>query len=222
MRHNVTTPGGFFVGLGGIAAFCAVAVGVNYWVSKPTPSNEFESQKLALGFVAKSEEKEKQKEIDALIKKASDVYNGGKTLDLNNLDDLRGIVRFREAHVSNVESVAILATKSSVEGKTVLQAAIAEVVKEIAAKKPTASTVKIDLLPPPADAPISMPNVQGKGANTVIFPPITAPAPSPTSAPAPGTPQVEKPQASVSQPAQTVAAVPAPSRPPIFNWSDSK
>ena len=213
MRHNVTTPGGFFVGLGGIAAFCAVAFGVNYFVGTATTSKELEPQKVSLGLVAKSDEKDKQKEIDRLLSSAAAVYNGGKKLDLNNIDDLRGIVRFREAQLSDSDSAAVLTAKSTVEGKTVIQAAIAEVVKEIGAKKPSASTVKIDLIPAPADAPISMPNVQGKGANTVIFAPIAAPAPAPP---------IEKPQASAPQSAQTIAVVPSPSRPPILNWSDSK
>lgn len=222
MRHNVTTPGGFFVGLGGIAAFCAVAVGVNCLVDESTATKELEPQKVSLGLVAKSDEKDKQKEIDGLLASASTAYNGGKQLDLNNIDDLRGVVRFREAQISDADSAAVLSAKSTVEGKTVIQAAIAEIAKEIAVKKPSASTVKIDLIPPPIDAPISMPNVQGKGANTVIFAPITAPTAPAPSAPAPAAATIEKPQASVAQPAQTIAAVPAPSRPPILNWSDSK
>jgi hypothetical protein len=222
MRHNVTTPGGFFVGLGGIAAFCAVAVGVNSIVSTPSQNSELEPQKQSLGLVAKSNETDKQKEIDTLLGKAAAGYNGGKKPNLNNLDDLRGVVRYREAQLSSSDSATVLTAKSTVEGKNVLEAAIAEVAKEIVAKKPAASTVKIDLILPAADAPVTMPNVQGKGANTVIFAPIAPAAPAPTpAAPAPA-PPIEKPQASASQPTQTIAAVPAPSRPPILNWSDSK
>ena len=32
---NVTTPGGFFVGLGGIVSFCVVAVVVYQWAKSP-------------------------------------------------------------------------------------------------------------------------------------------------------------------------------------------
>ena len=170
MRHNVTTPGGFFVGLGGIAAFCAVAAGVYCIVGGPTASTELEPHKVALGLVAKSSEKEKQKEIDTLLGKAANEYNGGKTPNLNNLDDLRGVVRFREAHKSNVDSMALLTAKSTVEGKNVLQAAMDSVATEMAAKKPVASAVKVDLLAPAADAPVSMPNFQGGGAKTITFP----------------------------------------------------
>ena len=210
MRHNVTTPGGFFVGLGGIAAFCAVAAGVYCWVGKPAASNEFEPQKTALGLVAKSNEKDKQKEIDTLLAKAANEYNGGKTPNLNNLDDLRGVVRFREAHQSNVDSMALLGAKSTVDGKDVLQAAIDEVVQEVGAKKPIASDVKIDLIAPAADAPVSMPNFQGGGAKTVTFPaPVisapAAPAPVPQTTPSPAPPN----------------AAPAPDRPPLLNGTSS-
>ncbi len=275
MRHNVTTPGGFFVGLGGIVAFCAVAVGVYWWVKEPAATNELEPQKTALGFVVKDPDKEKDKKqvIDNLLADASNKYNGGKALNLNNIDDLRGVVRYREAQKSRDESAAILSAKSTVEGKTVLQAAIAEVVQEIAAKKPVASAAKVDLNPPPEKGPPVMPNLQGGGAYTVTFPipkaavpaaapevplapapapaptpapaapaptqpvppspapvptppatppPTPAPAPEPTPAPAPAAPPAEKPQASISAPAPALAAVPAPNRPPLLNWSDSK
>lgn len=232
MRHNVTTPGGFFVGLGGIAVFCAVSAGVYFWVSKPAASTELEPQKTALGLVSK--EKDKQAEIDVLLASASTDYNGGKKINLDNIDDLRGIVRHREA-AKSAKDGELLTAKSNVEGKTVLEAAVAQVVTEIATKKPVASTVKIDLNAPAADAPISMPNLQGRGTTTVTFPPITAPA-SPTTPPAPATDTLEKPktdaapspapapapQAAASTPAPAIAAVPAPNRPPLLNWSDSK
>jgi hypothetical protein len=173
MRHNVTTPGGFFVGLGGVAAFCAVSFGVYIWVSKPAASNELEPQKTALGLLSK--EKDKQAEIDALLKSAASDYNGGKKINLNDVDDLRGIVRYRES-AKSAKDAELLAAKSNIEGQSVLQAAIAEVTKEIAAKKPAASTVKVDLMAAPSDAPVSMPNLQGGGTKTMTFPPITAPA----------------------------------------------
>ncbi len=194
MRHNVTTPGGFFVGLGGIAAFCAVAAGVYCWVGKPAASNEFEPQKTALGLTAKSKEKDKQKEIDTLLATAALEYNGGKTPNLNDLEDLRGVVRFREANKSNADSMALLTAKSTVEGKTVLQAAMDSVATEIAAKKPIASEVKVDLLAPAADAPVSMPNFQGGGAKTITFPtPVLS---------VPAAPEVPKPAASLDKPAE--------------------
>lgn len=205
MRHNVTTPGGFFVGLGGIAVFCAVSVAVYCRVGAPVSSNELEPQKTALGLVAKSNEKDKQKEIDTLLGKAANEYNGGKTPNLNNLDDLRGVVRFREAHKSNVDSMALLTAKSTVEGKTVLQAAMDSVATEIAAKKPAASEVKIDLIAPAADAPVSMPNFQGGGAKTITFP-----AP------------VLNPPAAAPEPAKPTSAVPAPNRAPLLNGTSSR
>lgn len=271
MRHNVTTPGGFFVGLGGIVAFCAVAVGVYWWVKEPAATNELEPQKTALGFVVKDpnsdEGKKKVSDNLNLLADASNKYNGGKALNLNNIDDLRGVVRFREAEKSRKESLVLLAANSTVEGKTVLQAAIAEVVTEIAAKKPVASAAKVDLNPPPEKGPPVMPNLQGGGAYTVTFPipkaavpaatpevpvapapapaapaptqpvppspapvptppatppPAPAPAPEPTPAPAPAAPPAEKPQASISAPAPALAGIPAPNRPPLLNWSDSK
>jgi hypothetical protein len=231
MRHNVTTPGGFFVGLGGIAAFCAVSAGVYFWVSKPAASTELEPQKTALGLVSK--EKDKQAEINALLASASNDYNGGKEINLNNIDDLRGVVRHREA-AKSAKDTELLTGKSNVEGKNVIEAAIAEVVKEIATKKPAASTVKIDLNAPAADAPLSMPNLQGRGTSTMTFPPIAAPvapaAPAPETlekpkteaAPAPAPTTAPAPQAAVSTPVPAIAAVPAPNRPPLLNWSDSK
>jgi len=201
MRHNVTTPGGFFVGLGGIAAFCAVSAGVYLWVSKPAASTELEPQKTALGLVSK--EKEKQVEIDALLAAASNDYNGGNKINLNNIDDLRGVVRHREA-AKSAKDAELLTAKSNVEGKTVLEAAIAQVVTEIAAKKPAASAVKIDLNAPAADAPLSMPNLQGRGTSTMTFPPITAPASTTTPA-APATDTLEKPKADAAPPSGTRA-----------------
>ncbi len=201
MRHNVTTPGGFFVGLGGIAAFCAVAAAVYCWVDKPTASNELEPQKTALGLLAKSNETDKQKGIDSLLAAAAKNYNGGKKPNLDNLDDLRGVVRYREARKSDTEAVALLEAKSTVEGKNVLQAAVAAVATEIAAKKPAASAVKVDLITPAADAPVSMPNLQGGGSKTITFPTPVVPVPVAPAA---------------SAPAQTDAA-PSPSRPPLLN-----
>ncbi len=212
MRHNVTTPGGFFVGLGGIAVFCAVAAGVSLWVGKPSASKELEPQKTALGLVAKPDDKAKQKEIDKLLTDAAAKYNGVNKPNLDNLDDLRGVVRYREAMKSRTESGAALTAKSTVEGQNVLQAAVAEVVKEIAAKKPAASAVKVDLLPPAADSPVSMPNYQGGGAKTVTFPApaISVPAPA-APAPAPAAPA---PAPAATTPAPVPAApVPTPAAP---------
>lgn len=211
MRHNVTTPGGFFVGLGGIAVFCAVAAGVSLWVGKPSVSKELEPQKTALGLIADSKDEAKQKEIDKLLADAAVKYNGGNKPNLDNIDDLRGIVRFREAQKSRTESSAALTAKSTVEGQNVLQAAVAEVVKEITAKKPAASTVKVDLLPPAAEAPVSMPNFQGGGAKTVTFPApaISVPAPVAPTQPAP-TPAAPAPVPAAPVPTPAAPTPPAP------------
>ncbi len=90
---NVTTPGGFFVGLGGIVSFCIVAIVVYQWVKSPAPSEDLRSQQVALGLrpapdVKGAEAKKKEAEAAGLIAAAAQRYNGGVNPNLDNLDDL--------------------------------------------------------------------------------------------------------------------------------------
>src|SRR5688572_8014775 len=102
MRHNVSTPGGFFVGLGGIIAFCVVSSLVYLWVKNPAPSEELRQHQAALGLAAapdasRDEVKKKRAETDVLLEAAAVKYNGGKKPDIDRLAELRGVVRYREA-----------------------------------------------------------------------------------------------------------------------------
>ena len=92
---NVTTPGGFFIGLGGIVSFCIVSVAIYIWVKSPPVTGELRAQQIALGLDLKDEAK--AKDVKKLLSNAKMRYNGGVDLDLDNLDDLRGVVRYREA-----------------------------------------------------------------------------------------------------------------------------
>ena len=65
---NVTTPGGFFVGLGGIVCFSVVAAVVWFWVKSPATSGEFRAQQVALGLRAAPDAKDddvKKKEAES-------------------------------------------------------------------------------------------------------------------------------------------------------------
>jgi hypothetical protein len=256
---NVTTPGGFFIGLGGIVSFCIVAVAVYKWVKSPPVTGELRDQQVALGLrvgpdVTGADAEKKKAEVAALLDAAGRRYNGGKKPDLDKLDDLRGVVRYREAEKSKAESEKALtspvAWKDKAKGEVTMPIELA--MKIVAAglkdRKPKASEVKLDFMPPidPKAAP-AMPNAMGGGAKTVIFAdpnapaaPAPAPAPQPAApapvpaapeepakpapAPAPAAPGAPPPAAAVAQPAgsPTAATVPAPNRPPLLNWPESK
>ena len=99
MRHNVSTPGGFFVGLGGIVAFCVVSSLVYLAVKYPGQNKTLRPQQAALGLVAAPDAlppdaKKKKEETDALLKAAGDRYNAGKEPDIDRLADLRGVIRY--------------------------------------------------------------------------------------------------------------------------------
>ena len=241
---NVTTPGGFFVGLGGIVSFCVVAAAISYWVKSPATNHELRPQQVALGLRAgddaKGEElKKKEAESAALIQDAAQRYNGGVSPDLDKLDDLRGVVRYREALKTIAEADKALtgpaAWKDKAKGEVTMPIGLAMnvVASGLKDRKPKASAVKVDISPAPdPNAPPMMPNAMGGGAKTVFFPdpnPAPAPAAAPAPAPAPAPPAAvpaapaPAPGASAATPPVTVAAnVPAPARPTLLNWPEPK
>ena len=112
-KANVTTPGGFFIGLGGIVSFCVVGALVFLWVKKPAVNEELRPQQNALGLRAADDAKvddaaKKDTETKALLTAAAMRYNGGAQPNLDKLDDLRGVVRFREAKKVGEEPDSLL------------------------------------------------------------------------------------------------------------------
>ena len=252
-KANVTTPGGFFIGLGGIVSFCVVGALVFLWVKKPAVNEELRPQQIALGLRAADDAKGddvKKKDADttALLTAAAMRYNGGTQPNLDKLDDLRGVIRYREAQKSITEAGKALtdapAWKDKAKGEVTMPVDLAMkvVANGLKDRKPKASAVKVDAMPvlDPNAAPM-MPNAMGGGAKTVIFADpnaVAAPAPAPAAtpaAPAPATPAVPTtpatpatpapapaaPGASLSSPPPTVA-VAAPARPTLLNWPESK
>ncbi len=213
MRHNVTTPGGFFVGVGGIAAFCIVSSIVFLWVKSPSASTELRPQQVALGLVPNPGSKDKganetiEGETMKLLAKAAATYNAGRKPDLDNLGDLRGVVRFRQARKIAAEHANALNAPSNVSGKSVIEAAMDEVAAEIAAKKPVPSKVALMEIAPDPKLPPSLPNYSGGGSKTVNF---ENPAKPVTPAPTPAAPAAPAPSA------------PEPSRPPLINSPEPK
>jgi hypothetical protein len=127
MRTNVTTPGGFFVGLGGIVAFCVVSSLVYLWVKNPAPNTELHPQQAALGLAAapdapRDQVKKKKEETDVLLEAAAAKYNGGVKPNIDRLADLRGVVRYRESQKSLETAEKALTAPSSIHGKTVIAA----------------------------------------------------------------------------------------------------
>ena len=249
-KVNVTTPGGFFVGLGGIVSFSIVAAVVFLWVKTPAANNELRPQQIALGLRASDDAKsddvaKKKADTSALLTAAGYRYNGGVKPDLDNLDDLRGVVRYREAQKSIAEGSKALtdapAWKDKAKGEITMPVGMAMkiVADGLKDRKPKASAVKVDMMPAldPNAAPM-MPNAMGGGAKTVIFSDpnaVAAPAPAPAApavpAPAPATtpvaPQTTPPTAPAAPGAslpvrQSAVAVAAPARPTLLNWPESK
>lgn len=244
-RPNVTTPGGFFVGLGGIVCFSIVAAAVYFWVKAPATTSELRPQQIALGLRAapdaKDEDvKKKQAESSALLQAAAQRYNGGVSPDLDKLDDLRGVVRYREAQKTIAEAGKALTGapgwKDKAKGEVTMpiNLAMKVVANGLKDRKPKASAVKVDIVPAlDPNAPPMMPNAMGGGAKTVVFadpnapaptaPPVappTAPAPAPgtppattPNAPTPGAP-VPAPAATPTAPAPGAAPAPTPPNPP--------
>jgi hypothetical protein len=240
---NVTTPGGFFVGLGGVVCFSVVAAIVFFWVKKPADNSELRPQQVALGLRAADgavpdEAKKKKAETDALLKAASYRYNGGKELNLDTLEDLRGVIRYREAQKSIADGSKALTAAPALTDKakgTVtmpIELAMNVVATGLKDRKPKASAVKVDVMPAldPNAAPM-MPNAMGGGAKTVIFadpnaasapaaatPPAPAPSPAATpaapAAPGPATLPAPPPATPGAKPATPAAPAPAPATPP--------
>ena len=232
MRHSVTTPGGFFIGLGGIAVSLAVAGAVYCWVKSPATSDDLHPQQLALGLVpapdASSEARAKKNaEVGELLTAAGLKYNGDNKPDIGKLEDLRGVIRYREAQKSVADAQTVLTAPSSANGADgkplpVIAAAMGVVAKEIAAKKPAPSTVKVDIAPPAQRVmPPPMPNLQNGGVNTVIFAdPNAKPAEAPKPA-EPAKPAATEPPKSAAVGTST-ALVTASNRAPIFNGSETQ
>lgn len=232
MRHSVTTPGGFFIGLGGIAVSLAVAGFVYCWVKSPATSDDLHPQQLALGLVpapdASREVREKKNgEVGELLTAAGQKYNNGKKPNIDKLDDLRGVVRYREAQKSAADAQAVLAAPSNAkgaDGKTqpVIAAAMDAVAKDIVVKKPAPSTVKVDIAPPVERImPPPLPNLQSGGVNNVIFAdPNAKPAEAPKPA-EPAKPAVTEPPKSAATGA-TPAFASASNRTPLIHWSETQ
>lgn len=247
---NVTTPGGFFVGLGGVAAFCVVAAVVYQWVKAPAPTGDLRPQQVALGFRAPddapvADAKKKEAEASALLAVAAQRYNGGVTPDLDNLDDLRGVVRYREAGKVAAEAgkalTGAVAWKDKGKGEVTMpiDLAMKVVATGLKDRKPKASAVKVDISPAPdPNAPPMMPNAMGGGARTVFFAdpnasaaPAPAPVPAATPVPAAPAPTQAVPPPAPAPGAAPGAAVPAkpaaatasaPARPLLLNWPETK
>lgn len=230
MRHSVTTPGGFFIGLGGIVASVAVAAGVYWLISKPSTNEELRVQQAALGLAPKKEDTD-HKTIetitasrDALLEEAAAKYNGGKKPNLDELEDLRGVVRMREAQKTIAAADTTLHANSKEKGKDgkplpVIEVAMAEVAKEIVTKKTAPTQVKVDPLPIPQNLPPSLPNLLGGGVHTMTFPPLgqaaaPAPAPAPVVPPAPVPATKPAPAPAAATPAAPAPAAPAPAPAP--------
>lgn len=226
-KANVTTPGGFFVGLGGIVSFCVVAAGVWWWVKSPSANTELRPQQIALGLRAPDDAKgddakKKAADTDALLKAAAKKYNGGTQPNLDKLDDLRGVIRFRESDKLKAEAekalIGAVAWKDKAKGDVTMpiELAMKAVANNLKDRKPKVSAVKVDALPvlDPNAAPM-MPNAMGGGAKTVIFADPNAPAaPVPaTPAPAPAAPAAPAPEPTAPAPAAPAATPAAPANP---------
>ncbi|MEO6787255.1 MAG: hypothetical protein ABI318_14075 [Chthoniobacteraceae bacterium] len=223
---NVTTPGGFLVGLGGIVSFSVVAAAVFFWVKRPATDAELRPQQVALGLRAADDAKiedvkKKEDDTSALLSAAAQRYNGGVELNLDRLDDLRGVVRYREAQKTIAEAGKALtgapAWKDKAKGEVTMPVDLAMkvVANSLKDRKPKASAVKVDVMPvlDPNAAPM-MPNAMGGGAKTVIFADpnaVAAPVPAPAAAPnpVPATPPAPPaPAAAHATPAPTAPAAP--------------
>lgn len=242
-KASVTTPGGFFIGLGGIVSFCIVAALISYWVKTRGSSDELRPQQIAVGLLpaadAKGDDiKKKNEETKALLAAAEKAYNGKKP-DIGNLDDLRGVVRYREAQKIAADSakalVAPLAWKDQAKGEVTMpvELAMKVVASGLKDRKPKASAVKLDLMPP-ADpkAPPTLPNVMGGGTKTMIFSaPSPAPEPAPSAqpaaapanpSPAPNTGAITPENSKAPHAIRATTAATMPARPAILNWPDSE
>lgn len=197
-RHNVTTPGGAFIGLGGIFAFCLVAIGMSCWIGNLGPTDDLYEARLAVGLAVPKdtpakELKAKEKEMDA-------IYQGLGYKDRNvklTLNELRGIVRKRKAQEVAAASHKLLtegSVKDAAKGEAILpiDVAIKLTAAELNQKESKPSAVKVDIMPPaePNGEPV-LPNLAGNGVKTVNFSlvPKAAAEGAPAPAATPATPQ---------------------------------
>ena len=225
-RPNVTTPGGFFVGLGGIVSFCVVAVVLYFWVKSPATNIELRPQQVALGLRAADDAKaddvtKKDNESAALLQAAGHRYNGGVPPDLDKLEELRGVIRYRESEKSIAEAgkalTGVPAWKDKAKGEVTMPIALAMnvVANGLKDRKPKASAVKVDISPAlDPNAPPMMPNAMGGGAKTVFFADPNAPAPAPAPAATPAVPAPAGAPANPPAVPTAPAAAPAPTPPP--------
>ena len=228
-KVNVTTPGGFFVGLGGIVCFCLVAAVVYFWVKSPSTETELRPQQIALGLRAaddaKPEDAEKKKtETSGLLREAGYRYNGGVSPDLDNLEELRGVIRYRESQKAIAEAGKALAGgaawKDKAKGEVTMPISLAMsvVANGLKDRKPKPSAVKVDISPAlDPNAPPMMPNAMGGGAKTVFFAdPNAVPAPAPAATPATPAPAgvPANPPVAPSVPTAVPAPAPAPATVP--------
>ncbi len=230
-KANVTTPGGFFVGLGGIVCFSVVALAVYFWVKSPSATTELRSQQVALGLRApddaKPEDAEKKKqETEQFLQEAGNRYNAGVSPDLDKLEELRGVIRYRESKKSIEEGTKSLhgaaAWKDKAKGEVTMpiELAMSVVANGLKSRPPKASVVKVDIMPAPdPNAPPMMPNAMGGGARTIFFADPNAPAPVPPSAApvpsdAPANPAAAAPGAPAGTPPTAPPPVAVPKTPP--------
>lgn len=181
-QHNVTAPGGFFIGKVGIVVFILVFTALIIgFVTLRNGVDEHLDTRIATGLALPKDTP--PGEIEKKTNELNAVYRHFGYADSSvrlTIEQIREIVRKRKAEAlaqADAESLA----KLKIDEK------MAVVAKEIIAKKPVASAVKVDVLPPadPKAAP-ALPNVQGGGARTVSFALATPPAPAaPPAEPAP-------------------------------------
>ena len=242
-KANVTTPGGFFVGLGGIVCFSLVAAIVWFWVKSHATNDELRPQQIALGLRAadgtpSAAMATKNTDGETLLDQAAKKYNGGAQPNLDKLDDLRGFIRYREAQKLKGDADKALtgaaAWKDKAKGEVTMPIDLAMKVLagRLKDRKPSASAVKVDVAPAldPNATPV-FPNAMGGGAKTVTFPALNAPAAAPAPAPAavPANPAPANPAPSPAPgasaapaPVNVATAVPAPARPTLLNWPETK
>ena len=152
---NVTTPGGFFIGLGGVVCFMVVTVAVYFWVKWHATNDELRPQQIALGLRAAddapdADAKKKAADTSALINAAAVRYNGGAEPNIDKLDDLRGVIRYREALKSKADAdkafTGAVAWKDKAKGEVTMpiNVAMQVVANGLKDRKPKASAVKVD------------------------------------------------------------------------------
>jgi len=206
-RHNVTTPGGAFIGLGGIFVFCLIAVGMSCWIGNLGPTDDLYEARLAVGLAVPKDTP--QKELKAKENAMDAIYQGLGYKDRNvrlTLNELRGVVRKRKAQEVSAASHKLQAegsVKDAAKDEAILPIDVAikltaeELLKKgqgegFSPQGSKASAVKIDILPPAEpNGDVVLPNLSGNGVKTVNFSlvPKAAPQAAPAPEATPATPQ---------------------------------